>query len=58
MKNVLNTLAENVLISVGLTTAASVADVGNRKNVFGSGMTTLIISNEEMEDIIKIAESL
>ena len=26
--------------------------------MFGSGMTTLIISNEEMSDIIKIVQSL
>ena len=28
------------------------------KNISGSGTTTLIISNDEMEDIIKIVKSL
>ena len=29
-----------------------------KKKKFGSGMTTLIISNEEMENIMKIIKSL
>ena len=29
-----------------------------RKKILGSGNTTLIISNDEMEDIIKIVKSL
>ena len=39
MKNVL-ILAENVLISLGLT--ASAADTGINKKILGSGMATLI----------------
>ena len=41
-----------------LTAAASSADAGIHKNVLGSGNTTLIISNGELEDIIKIVNSL
>ena len=41
-----------------LTAAASAADAAIHKKMFGSGFTTLIISNEEMNDIIKIVKSL
>ena len=58
MKNVLKTLAKNVLIPLGLTATASGTDAAIQKKVFGSGMTALIISNKEMEDIIKIVKSL
>ena len=42
MGNVLKPLAKSVL----------------HKKMFGSGFTTLIISNEEMEEIMKVAKSL
>ena len=52
-------LAKSVLIPLGLTAAASAADAGIHKKVLGSGnMTTQIISNDEMGDIIKIVKSL
>ena len=52
-------LAKSVLIPLGLTTAASAADAGIQKKILGFGnMTTLIISNDEIEDIIKIVKSL
>ena len=52
-------LAKSVLISLGLTAAALAADAGIHKKILGSGnTTTLIISNNEMEDIIKIVKSL
>ena len=37
---------------------ASATDAAVHKNMFGSGFTTLIISNEEMNDITKIVKSL
>ena len=58
MKNVLIPLAKSVLVPLGLTAAASATDAVIQRNVFGSGMTTLIISNEEMNDIIRIVKSL
>ena len=59
IKNVIKPLAKSVLISLGLTAAASAADAGIHKKILGSGnMTTLIISNDEMGDIIKIVKSL
>ena len=62
MKNVITLLTKSVLIPLRLTAAASVADSGIHKKISGSGKqnntTTLIISNDEMEDIIKIVKSL
>ena len=49
--NVLKPLAKSVLISLGLTTAASATDAAIHKKIFGLGMTTPIISNKEMNDI-------
>ena len=58
IKNVIMPLAKSVLIPLGFTAAASAADAGIHKKVLGSGNTTLIISNDEMEDIIKTVKSL
>ena len=58
MKNVIKPLDKSVLIPLGLTAAASAADAGIHKKILGSGNTTLIISNDEIEDIIKIVKSL
>ena len=58
IKNVIKPLAKSVLIPLGLTAAASAADSGIHNKILGSGHnnTTLIISNNEMEDIIKIVK--
>ena len=59
IKNVIEPLAKSVLIPIGLTTAASASDAGIHKNILGpESMTTLTISNNEIEDIIKIVKSL
>ena len=60
IKNVIKPLAKSVLIPLGLTAAASAADAGIYKKILGSGhnTTTLIISNNEIEDIIKIVKPL
>ena len=59
MKSVITPLAKSVLILLGLTAAASAADAGIHKKILGSGNnTTLIISNNEIEDLIKIVKSL
>ena len=52
------TLAKNVLATLGITAAASAIDAGIQKKIHGSGTTTLIISNEEMNDIMKIVQAL
>ena len=46
---------KSVLIPLGLTAAR---DAAIQRNIFWSGMTPLIISNEEMSDFMKIATSL
>ena len=48
------------MIPLGLTAAASAADTGIHKKILGSGHnnTTLIIPNDEINDIIKIVKSL
>ena len=56
--NIPKPLAKSVLIPLGLMAAASATDAAIHKKLFGSGFTTLIISNEEMEDIMKIVKSL
>ena len=58
MGNVLKPPAKSVLIPLGLTAAAaSATDAAIHKKMFGSGMTTLIISNDKMNDIIKLVKS-
>ena len=57
-KNVFTPLAKSILIPLGLTTAASAKDAVIQNEIYRSGTTTLIISNEEMEDIMKTVESL
>ena len=59
-------LAKSVLIPLGLIAAESATDAAIHKKMFGSGRpldlasrtTILIISNEEMNDIMKIVKSL
>ena len=57
MKNVLTPLAKSVLIPLESTTASG-ADAVTPKNIYGSGTTALIISIEEMEDIMKMLRLL
>ena len=65
MKNAIKPLATSVLFPLGLTAAVSAADAGIHKKILGSGNhpshnnnTILIISNDEMKDILKIVKSL
>ena len=67
IKKVIKALAKSVLITLGLTVAASAADAGIYKNIVGSGkrpiestlhIATLITSNDEIEDIIKMVKFL
>ena len=43
---------------LGLTAASSAIDAGVQKKIYGSGTTTLVISNEGMNDIMKIVQAL
>ena len=59
MESLIKPLAKSILIPLGLTAAASAADAGMHKKILGSGHnTTLIVSNDEMENILKIIKSL
>ena len=58
MRNVIKPLTKSVLIPLGVTTPASISDAGIHKKILGSGTATLVISNDEMEDIIKIVKRL
>ena len=52
-------LAKNFLALLGITAAASAIDAGiQKKKKNGSGTTTLIIANDEMNDIMKIVQAL
>ena len=52
-------LAKNVLAPLGITAGASAIDAGiQTKKIHGSGNTTSIISNEEMNEIMKIIQAL
>ena len=54
-------LVKNILASLGITAAASAIDARikkKNKKKHGSGTTILIISNEEMNDIMKIVQAL
>ena len=61
MKSVIKPLAKSVLIPLGLTAAASAADAGIHKKILGSASdnnnTILIISNDKMDNILKIVKS-
>ena len=58
-KNITQPLAKSVLIPLGLTAAGSAADARIHKKILGSGHnTTVITSNDEMKDILKIVKSL
>ena len=58
MKSVLTPLAKSVLLPLTLSAGMSAADAAIQRKMYGSGTTALLISNEEMEDIMKIVKFL
>ena len=56
--NVLKPLAKSILIPSGSTAAAAATDAAIHKKMFGLGTTILIISNEEINDIMRTVKSL
>ena len=67
ISNVIKPLAKSVLIPLGLTAAASAVDAGIHEKILGLANNyhsssaphiTLIISSDEINDIIKIVKSL
>ena len=53
-KKILVPSGKSVLIPLGLSAPASATDTAIQKKIFGSGMATLIIANEEMKNIMKL----
>ena len=51
-------LGKNILAPLGLTVAMSATDAAIQKKMYGSGITTLIISNDDLDDLIKIVTAL
>ena len=54
-------LLKSVIKPLGLldlTAASSAIDAGFQKKIYGSGTTTLVISNDEVNDIMKIFQAL
>ena len=50
-------LAKDILALLGRTAAASAIDAGIQKKTHGSGTAILIISNEEINDIMKTVQA-
>ena len=53
---VLKPLPKSILIPLGLTAAAAATDAAFHKRMFGPAVTTLIILNEEMNDIMELED--
>ena len=51
-------LAKDVLAPLRITAAASAIDAGIQKKMHASGTITLIISNKDVNDIMKIVQAL
>ena len=51
-------LAKTFLLPLGITAAASATDAGIQKKIHDSGTRTLIVSNKEMNDIMKFVQAL
>ena len=51
-------LAKSILAPLGITVAASAIDAGIQRKIHCFGTTTLIISNEEMNEIMKIIQAV
>ena len=51
-------LVKHISAPLWITEAASVNDAGIQKKIHGSGTATLIVSNKEMNNIMKIVQAL
>ena len=56
--SVLTPSAKVFLLPLGLLAGMSAEDAAIQKKIYGSGSTVLIVSNEEMENIMRIVKSL
>ena len=53
-----NSIGKNILAPLGLSAVMSATDAAIQKKMCGSGNATLIISNDDMNDLIKIITAL
>ena len=51
-------LVKKYLAPLGVTAVTSAIETGIQKKIYGSGTITLMISNKEMDDIMKIVQGL
>ena len=51
-------IGKNILAPLGLSATMSATDAAIQKKMYSSGNTTLIISNDDMKDLIKIVTAL
>ena len=51
-------LVKSVFLLLGLSAGMSAAYAAIQKKIYGSSTTVLIVSNEKMEDIMKVVKSL
>ena len=51
-------IEKNILAPLELSAAMSATDAAIQKKMYGSGITTLIISNDDLNDLIKIVTAL
>ena len=58
IKVIIKRLVQGVLIPLGFTTVAWVTEACIHKKILRSGTSTLIISNDVTEDIVKTSRSL
>ena len=56
MKIVLTLVAKSILMLLGLLATMSATDAATEMKIYGSGATLLIISDKEMEDLMKIVK--
>ena len=58
MRNVLKQLAKSVLLPLRLTTTGPATQAAMQKKIYGTGITSLVISKEEMKDIMIVIKYL
>ena len=58
IRNLLKPVAKSLLVPLRLTAAASDEDTAIHEKIFGSGIATLLILNEERSNIMEIVQSL
>ena len=51
-------MAKSISVPLGITAAPSAIDARIQKKIRGSGTTALIMSNKEMNNIMKIVQDL